>query len=180
MKAIDHGLNLQAIRHKLDREEWEESFDSDDMECRRVYLGSIFSITPSGKVYAPFACSNVDSCSTCKGRGSVAHVRRRVQKRRASRVVRTKRIAEKCYRGTIGADSWEIRKSHSRHAVWRRASAAHNASTSPCTACDSMGSREAAMDQAWNQAVEDALHTIGASLDYFDDGIYAIEWRDAE
>jgi hypothetical protein len=32
-----------------------------------VYLGTL--INPSGKYYLPFACSNVDDCPRCKGKG---------------------------------------------------------------------------------------------------------------
>lgn len=44
----------------------------EDMEgntVKGVYLGSIFNNTPSGKYYLPFACSNVEACHICGGRG---------------------------------------------------------------------------------------------------------------
>ena len=38
------------------------------------YVGSVFSIYPSGKYYLPFACSNVDECSYCNHFKDVCHV----------------------------------------------------------------------------------------------------------
>ena len=33
------------------------------------FLGTVFSIMPSGKYYMPWACSNVNPCPRCKGEG---------------------------------------------------------------------------------------------------------------
>ena len=44
----------------------------DDMETNQVqsvFLGTVFDLTPSGKFYLPFACSNVKPCPRCKGTG---------------------------------------------------------------------------------------------------------------
>lgn len=43
-------------------------WDSDSI-CYSIYIGSVFSIMPSGKFYMPWACSNVNLCSRCKGKG---------------------------------------------------------------------------------------------------------------
>jgi hypothetical protein len=51
-------------------------YQDTDMEgntVERVYLGTVFSLTPSGKFYTPFANSNVDSCPRCKGTGVIQH-----------------------------------------------------------------------------------------------------------
>jgi hypothetical protein len=48
-------------------------YQDTDMEgntVERVFLGTVFSLTPSGKFYTPFASSNVDSCPRCKGHGT--------------------------------------------------------------------------------------------------------------
>lgn len=49
--------------------EWTEYTDFYGEVCESVYLGSIFFLTPSGKVYTPWANSNLDACPRCKGRG---------------------------------------------------------------------------------------------------------------
>jgi hypothetical protein len=35
----------------------------------RAWVGTILGLTPSGKVYTPFACSNVTPCPRCDGGG---------------------------------------------------------------------------------------------------------------
>lgn len=48
------------------REDWDEP---DRLDCRGVFLGTVFMIMPSGKYYMPWACSNVEPCSRCRGDG---------------------------------------------------------------------------------------------------------------
>ena len=36
-----------------------------------IFLGSVFTLFPSGKYYMPWACSNVDPCPICQGTGKV-------------------------------------------------------------------------------------------------------------
>jgi len=50
-------FDLIALKAELVSAEWQETEDGD--ETRQVYLGTIFSLMPSGKYYTPFACSNV-------------------------------------------------------------------------------------------------------------------------
>lgn len=47
----------------------EEYTDEDGQKVKSVFLGTVFSIMPSGKYYMPFACSNVELCVRCKGLG---------------------------------------------------------------------------------------------------------------
>ena len=56
MTTVDHGFDLAAIRAKLDREDWEVDAEDESVEVRSVWLGTVFGLTPSGKVYTPFAC----------------------------------------------------------------------------------------------------------------------------
>lgn len=37
------------------------------------FIGTVFSLTPSGKYYLPFACSNVEDCSRCHGTGKTTN-----------------------------------------------------------------------------------------------------------
>ena len=43
--------------------------DDDRQMVQSVFLGTVFSIMPSGKYYMPWACSNVEPCEECKGEG---------------------------------------------------------------------------------------------------------------
>ena len=71
MTTVEHGFKMEAIREALDLEDWEEDDMNPGSEVRRVYLGSVFALAPSGKYYMPWACGNLDSCPKCKGKGSL-------------------------------------------------------------------------------------------------------------
>jgi hypothetical protein len=50
------------------------AYQDTDMEgntVERVFLGTVFALTPSGKYYTPFASGNVISCPRCKGEGTL-------------------------------------------------------------------------------------------------------------
>ena len=51
-------LNYEALKAELEKAEWQES-EEPDQEVRRVFLGTVFALMPSGKFYTPWACSNV-------------------------------------------------------------------------------------------------------------------------
>ena len=118
---MEHGFNLEAIRALMDCESWE---DSEEGQIRRVWLGSIVGLTPSGKMYASFACSNLDACATCHGTGH-----------------------------SEGAD---------------------------CKACGGLGSREAYLDELWQAAAEEAIDSIGLSLEWEDGEAFVVEMRDSD
>ena len=56
--------NLFPASEQMDADETDEGFVGYE------FLGTVLSLTPSGKYYLPFACSNVDSCPTCEGSGN--------------------------------------------------------------------------------------------------------------
>ena len=53
------------IARALESEDWETDYMDDYYEICAVFLGTIMGLTPSGKVYYPFACSNVEVCEAC-------------------------------------------------------------------------------------------------------------------
>jgi hypothetical protein len=53
---METGLNAHEIHEELNGSEWELTGDG---WKRSVYLGTVFSLVPSGKYYMPWACSNV-------------------------------------------------------------------------------------------------------------------------
>lgn len=76
-------FNLWKLKKVLTQADAEPSdYDPDVLESR-VYLGSVFSLTPSGKYYMPWACSNLDPCTECEGTGrsSAEHKSKRVRRR---------------------------------------------------------------------------------------------------
>lgn len=54
------GLDYEAIKEQLEEAEWDRDLgDPEGGEVRRVFLGTVFALCPSGKYYTPWACSNV-------------------------------------------------------------------------------------------------------------------------
>lgn len=68
MSKIELGFDSQVVRGLVDREDWEP--DEPGRERRAVGLGSVMSLTPSGKCYMPFACGNLNPCPCCNGTGN--------------------------------------------------------------------------------------------------------------
>jgi hypothetical protein len=171
---IETGLNLQVIRDQLNFSDWEEDPMNPGTETRQVFLGSVFGLTPSGKYYLPFACSNVEECPQCHGKGSLrGHRRQRIIKKAIKRLESLRQAADK--RGQGYRD-----KLVKRHAFLRQSRVAYGYS---CEFCGGLGSREAYLDQIWNEKAEAELESIGASLasgegDPCD--LFAAEYRDAE
>lgn len=58
MDAEDTGLDFDAIAKAVDAEGMPHEYDSGMWE-RSIFLGTVFTLTPSGKFYMPWACSNV-------------------------------------------------------------------------------------------------------------------------
>lgn len=179
MTQVEHGFDLNAIRDELNGEDWEDDLENRDTEVRRIYLGSVFSLTPSGKMYAPFACSNVMGCDVCHGQGTLAPtVKRRVYKRRVSRRDRTHRIAVRLLRGFVQRDEYghvptDIRVESKGIRAWRKANAL--ASLPGCLHCGGLGSREAHLDELWNEAAERAIESVPSK-----DGSMFMSWEDGD
>lgn len=74
--AKDLTRNYKA---EIEAWDWEglkkEAIDNacivDDQKEGTSFLGTVFSIFPSGKYYTPYANSNVESCPKCKGKGEI-------------------------------------------------------------------------------------------------------------
>jgi hypothetical protein len=62
LDAIEEHKHFVATESNLD------DYKDEDGNVM-VFVGTVFSLTPSGKYYLPFACSNVDLCPRCKGKG---------------------------------------------------------------------------------------------------------------
>ena len=57
------NINWTNVLQELRTIKWEEV--EPGRKERQVYLGSCLNLTPSGKYYTPFACSNVEVCRAC-------------------------------------------------------------------------------------------------------------------
>lgn len=61
-------FDLEGLKAEL---ESAEVFEKDGDHYRSVYLGSVMSLTPSGKFYMPWATGNLEACPRCGGSGIV-------------------------------------------------------------------------------------------------------------
>lgn len=61
-------FDWDAVKKEVPKEsvEWE---GENDLIVQRTWLGSIMTLSPSGKIYTPFANSNVVRCDKCNGNG---------------------------------------------------------------------------------------------------------------
>jgi|SRR5215469_5502415 len=197
MTTVEHGFNLKAIRFELSKEDWQEDIDNPGQEIRRLYLGDVFSLTPSGKMYMPFACSNLTPCATCKGSGRTVlrRLKRRTQKKHASRHAYVMRRFDCLYGALDGIPSLGIKyrkrqgrdrpqREHAAYAFIDRQPKRYRLrylaqGSSSCTACNGMGSREAYLDELWNEAAEEAIGSIeGVFLSWENGDAFACETRE--
>ena len=59
-----------------------------------TYLGSILSLSPSGKMYAPWACSNLSPCEGCNGKGVTRpRAKKRAHKKALSQLAAMRRVS---------------------------------------------------------------------------------------
>jgi hypothetical protein len=152
---------------------------------RRVYLGTVFGLTPSHKFYMPFACSNVWGCDVCHGTTMLApRVKNRVQKKRYARKDRAYRIVQKQLRGYVQRDEYGHVPTPVRiQAVARWKRACKFSELASCPHCGGSGSREAHLDSIWRESVESAFESIGVTLANGDGDpcdLFAEEYREAE
>ena len=174
-RGWSHGTTFDASELEADLacEEWQGDPENETAEVRRVWLGTIFGLTPSGKIYAPFACSNVaGDCPVCNGAGKVEP---RTGKRvRARAEARGKAFSRRTIKRDGAARGAYVQR------VQRMRNAAFRATRSTCSACDGLGSISAARDERWNEALEALADSIDAFVDYQDDSIFLAQSRDRE
>jgi hypothetical protein len=59
------GFNWDFIEKEIELQGWEPQDGCPGEEARQLFIGTVMSLTPSGKVYTPYACSNVEVCEHC-------------------------------------------------------------------------------------------------------------------
>lgn len=160
----------------IQEENWEEDPDNaEEFEVRYIYLGSIFSISPSGKVYAPFACSNLNPCPFCNGSGKVkSRYKPRVARRAKNRSHRQRRLWVKRY-----GSGWHNWPAHIIAASAELNRYMERFSTT-CPRCAGGGSHEAQDDEDFFEALENKLNEYNLSVMHADENIYAAEYRSVD
>ena len=149
MEQVETGFILDAIKRELELSDWEKDFMNDGIESRRVYLGTVFALYPSGKYYMPWACSNLDVCNDCNGSGQELTLRSILQG------------VKQAIRWTFTRTYYTIKRGEWKLSIYRNIAYLH----ASCGNCGGTGSREAYLDQLWREQVELELDTIGAYLE---------------
>jgi hypothetical protein len=143
--------------------EKEEPYDG----ARLLFLGSVFSIMPSGKYYMPFACSNVDTCKVCDGSGSWRNKREpqaerlRLWSEAADARAFLTAHAFKHFGGYVGGQ-WP--RELSRTIAYIDRVLLLTADTRTCRACDGTGSTDAAKDERFREALETIAEEHGGFI----------------
>ena len=57
------GFDWVQIEKNMKEQDWE--VEEPGLETRLLFVGTVMGLTPSGKFYTPWACSNVQVCSQC-------------------------------------------------------------------------------------------------------------------
>jgi hypothetical protein len=128
-----------------------------DREERQVFIGTVFGLSPSGKYYLPFACSNVDPCPRCGGRGYnfKKHQTRLRTKKWRRKMDRVRRLFQ--VRGYIGhperIDNTAIGRNYRR--LQKLTETIH------CEYCGGCGSHEAHLDELFNEKLEEEADAHG-------------------
>lgn len=176
-RTIKTGLTLTAIRNEINKYDWEDDPNEPDRECRSVYLGTVFSLMPSGKYYQPFACSNVTLCPVCNGSGhGVQAISKRVARRILSRNRRFRRLAVKRFGAAPDWPAHALRESDKLNRMMAKVKPT-------CPRCEGLGSAEARDDEVWREKAEIELESIGLCLQNGEGNpcdLFAMEYRDKE
>lgn len=53
--AIETGIIWENVKPALEDEDWQERSDGEPGQARYLYLGTVFSLYPSGKFYMPWS-----------------------------------------------------------------------------------------------------------------------------
>jgi hypothetical protein len=128
---------------------------------KQEFLGTVFSLYPSGKFYTPWACSNVDACPRCQGKGTTKRHKANYALALVAGNAR-RELTEMAFTKYGAAPSWPKEVLTFAHALDKVRS--DNEPTGTCSWCGGGGSREAYLDELFTEELEAALSTVGASL----------------
>ena len=154
-------------------EQYEDEPDENGNIKESVCLGTVFSLTPSGKYYTPFANGNVEPCHACQGHGT------RQDKQEDCRYCQgqgTRSIRE------IALTRSETEETTARLVASNGAPVFHvlngTEDVTVCWVCDGrgwihptchncqgMGSREALLDSVWQEAAEEEAGRHGCCVE---------------
>jgi len=158
-KNIDKRiLDLKVIKQMLDDSEIYE--DEDGNELQTIYLGSILSLTPSGKIYTPWASSNVDCCPRCEGTGHIKNPKARTKKYNSIQKQKRELLKNMKRQGYDYPMNWPKNALNKLHKLHKNST--RYMKFNDCQECHGHGSLEARLDQDWWEQLERELDAINA------------------
>lgn len=168
-------IDIEGVRQDLGAEDWSVDNEAGDgREVRRCYLGSWLSMSPSGKIYMPWACSNVDACPVCGGSGDVRNpVKRRLRAKYRNKAAKLRGWLLR-YHGSFIGGTWPERLTR-RLKRWDELAR----DTLTCPRCEGLGSAEAHDDEVFNEALEAVLeHEDDLYIEQDSGDIFVVQYRD--
>lgn len=173
---VKTDIDWKSVKEEMEDQEWEENFMGDG-ESRRVFLGTVFALCPSGKYYLPFACSNVDPCPACRGTGEIIPrgVKFRTVKKWRHGIERCRKLFAK--RNLVGdVDRLKTQSSYRYYLYAMRRMAGF-----PCELCEGLGSYEAKLDEIFYEKLEAEAEEHGLGIENGEGDpcdVFACEYRD--
>ena len=138
-------LDINELKEQLDNADIYE--DDEGNKLQTTYLGDIRSVTPSGKVYMPFACGNLEPCPRCSGTGEIKN--KHGKRKKHEKILKKFRLIWK------RIENVELVTKLQKQRDWW-------SPMSICPECDGIGSLEARLDEDWWNQLEIELDEIGA------------------
>jgi Zn ribbon nucleic-acid-binding protein len=154
-------LDWTKIKALLEAAEPEPLDEDPDQVQRTVYLGSILNLSPSGKVYYPFASSNVTRCPFCHGNGNVDNPFMDKALYQRAKEERAALLAANAVDGK-GFMDWPLESKVKANELDRISSWAED--TIGCPHCHSVGAREAYEDEEYRNHIEGKAEELGAFI----------------
>jgi len=156
-------------------EQYEDEPDENGNIKESVYLGTVFSLTPSGKYYMPLATGNVELCPRCKGSG---HARKTAACERCNGtgtqsmadIIRTWPVYKDATPEEVKADMLTsgvflfVPKDKDEECILCGCNGTGIVLPS-CSYCQGMGSREAFLDSVWQEAAEAEAEKQGCCVE---------------
>lgn len=157
MTKTETNLDWDEILNDLRSQEWQDSEDGG--KERFVFIGTVFSLYPSGKYYEPWACSNLDVCSNCNGKGTKNPRKKRLYKKWRTAQNRCHAMADKL---NLNGNLTELQK-HGWYRYYRTVTRSLQQIQLQmlCRSCGGMGSQEAHADSLYDEALHEEAASHG-------------------
>ena len=152
----------EIIESAMQQIENEEPYkDIDGNTLKSVFIGTCFNIMPSGKYYMPFACSNVEKCSKCDGKGEITNPNADMALYEEYRYKEQKWIEF-----MRDNDTWyhSLTDEQKKQIDEIRKMEEYYDEKIECPVCHGVGSEEAYKDQVMQEALEDYANKHGAHV----------------